>query len=110
PAAPLSEWNRPEDTSSRARIAAPAASRQPSMLSGVMEHFSPEIQKLKGVAIGAVAALVRDMIKDKIPEGLRPHVQDMIHDVTHNLGGADVHGPVLPQSDEREPYLARHER
>jgi ElaB/YqjD/DUF883 family membrane-anchored ribosome-binding protein len=106
PPMPISTPSPREHVPDRVQSSEP---RQPSFLSGVMAQFAPEIEKLKGVAIGAVGAVVREMIKDKIPEGLAPHVQDMIHDVTHKLGGADVHGPILPQAEERESHLAHHE-
>jgi histidyl-tRNA synthetase len=72
-----------------------------------MEHFSPEIQQIKSVAIGAAAAAVRDLLKDKVPEGLQPHVHEMIHNVTHRLGGEDIKGPILPQTDEPKPGYGR---
>jgi len=85
-----------------------AKERKPSFLAGIMEHFDAEIQQLKGVAIGAAAAMVRDLLKDKIPPALEPHMQDMIHNVTHKLGGEDVKGRVLPEpEDEPRPSFAR---
>jgi uncharacterized protein YjbJ (UPF0337 family) len=81
----------------------PAPAPRRSILAGLMEQFAPEIQQLKGVAIGAAAAAIRDLIKDKVPEGLQPHVHDMIHNVTHKLGGEDVKGPIFSQAGESEP-------
>jgi len=110
-ASPVNDWSGREDRSASrmgfAGSSSGSTSRRSSLLSGVMEQFGPEIQKLKGVAIGAIGALVRDMIKEKIPQGLRPHVQDMIHDVTQKLGGEDINGPVMPTSEQREPSFAR---
>lgn len=107
PPSPLSLPAYQADVSSRPP--AEAKPKKPSLLTGLLEQFSPEIQQLKGVAIGAVAAMVRDAIKDRVPPGLEPHVQDMIHNVTHKLGGEEIKGPILPQSEERDPLLARHE-
>jgi uncharacterized protein YjbJ (UPF0337 family) len=85
----------------------PVAAPRRSILAGLMEQFAPEIQQIKGVAIGAAAAAVRELIKDKLPEGLRPHVHDMIHNVTHKLGGEDVKGPIFSPTDDAEPEYRR---
>jgi len=82
-------------------------SQRPSMLAKLTEQFAPEIQQIKGVAIGVAAAAIRDLIKDKVPEALQSHVQDMIHNVTHKLGGEDIKGPILPQADESQPPFNR---
>jgi hypothetical protein len=101
-AASLSEWGQSEG-------GWPAEPRRRSFLSGLVAQFGPEIQKLKGMAVGAVGTVIQEMIKDRIPAGLAPHVQNVINDVTHKLGGAEIKGPVLPQSEERDPYFAHYE-
>jgi len=78
--------------------AEPPPPAKPSFLSRLLRQFEPEIQQLKGVAIGAAAGVVRDMLKAQMPPALVPHVEDVIHNVTARLGGTDIRGPILPES------------
>jgi hypothetical protein len=83
----------------------PERSKGPSFLSRLAEKLQPEIEQLKGLAIGVTAAIVRDLIKDRLPESLTPHVQEMLHGATQRLGGTEIEGPIL--SEERSG-VARH--
>lgn len=94
----------------RAVSSLPPEPRQPGLLSRLLDQFQPEIQQLKGVAIGAAAAMVRDLLKERVPDSLQPHVQEMIHNVTQKLGGEDIQGPIFSQEEEttgRREYAHR---
>jgi hypothetical protein len=69
-----------------------------SFLSKMAVQFEPEIAKLRGVAIGAVAGIVRDLLKEKVPESLAPHVQGLIQDVSRKMGGEEIRGPILGEN------------
>ncbi len=74
---------------------AAAASSAPGFLEEMTQKFQPEINKLKGLAIGAVFALVRDMVKQSVPEPLAPQLEQLVDNVAVKLGGEPVRGPLL---------------
>jgi hypothetical protein len=76
-----------------------------SFWSGLAEQFQPEFEKLKGIAIGAAANVIRDVLKKRVPEPLAPHVHGLVHDVSEKLGGEKIEGSLL--GEEQEPHLAR---
>jgi hypothetical protein len=78
------------------------ASRRPSFWSELAHQFAPEIDQLKKLAIGATVGLVRDLIKEAVPENLSPEVASIVDSVTSKLGGEPISGPVLSRSGCRE--------
>jgi ElaB/YqjD/DUF883 family membrane-anchored ribosome-binding protein len=76
------------------RTAEPA---QPGWLSAVADQFQPEINRLKGLAIGALAGVVRDMITRAVPEQMATQLTGVMDDITTKLGGEPVRGPVMDQ-------------
>lgn len=67
----------------------------PGWTSLLAERFAPEIDQLKGLAIGAAMALVRDLIKQTAPPNLTPQLSGIVDSVTEKLGGRPIQGPVL---------------
>jgi ElaB/YqjD/DUF883 family membrane-anchored ribosome-binding protein len=59
--------------------------------------FAPEIQKVKGLAIGALMGVVRDLVAQSVPDQLRPQLNEMMDNVTTKLGGEPVQPQVLDQ-------------
>jgi ElaB/YqjD/DUF883 family membrane-anchored ribosome-binding protein len=59
--------------------------------------FGPEIQKVKGLAIGALMGVARDLIAQAVPEQLRPQVGEVMDNVTAKLGGEPVQAELLDQ-------------
>jgi ElaB/YqjD/DUF883 family membrane-anchored ribosome-binding protein len=78
--------------------AAPAAAPRHGPLSGLVEQFAPEIHKLKSLAVGAGAALVRDMLREAVPSNLAGQLTEVIDSVTQKLGGQPIQGPVWDSS------------
>jgi len=83
---------------------APAAPRS-SLVSGLMEQFGPEINKVKEVAIGYLVGMARDAIKDALP-AVGAQIEEVMNSATTKLGGEPVRGPVLheagtPSSEQR---------
>jgi len=64
----------------------------------LLRQFEPEIAKLKGLAVGAVMGVMRDMISGSIPEPLKPQISDVINSLTMKLGGEPVHGEIIKPS------------
>jgi ElaB/YqjD/DUF883 family membrane-anchored ribosome-binding protein len=78
---------------------AEAVPDQPSWLHQLTQRFAPEIDKLKGMAVGALGALVRDMASQAAAGQLGDQLSHMIDDVTRKLGGEPIRGPLLQKSD-----------
>lgn len=68
---------------------------RPSWLDQLTQTFAPEIQKLKGMAIGAVMSVVRDLANQAVAEPLRPQVSELLNNVTTKLGGQPMEGHML---------------
>jgi ElaB/YqjD/DUF883 family membrane-anchored ribosome-binding protein len=68
------------------------ASQGPSMLSGVTDALAPSLHKLQGMAIGAIAGMVGDMIIQAAPEDYRSQLREMVDEFTTNLGGTPLKG------------------
>lgn len=60
------------------------------------KKFAPEIQQLKGLAIGTLMALARDTIKRSMATPLAPELEQLLDRVTTKLGGVPLSGPRLP--------------
>jgi hypothetical protein len=61
-----------------------------SWLSGLAERFAPEIDKFKGLAIGASLGVVRDMITAGETGDLGTRLSEVIDQVTEKLGGTPI--------------------
>jgi len=83
--------------------------RQPGLFDQLFRTFGSEIDKLKGLAIGAMGSAVRDMVLESVPENFKPKVNELISNVTNKLGGEMIQGRVLPecQAGEESPSGAR---
>jgi hypothetical protein len=69
-----------------------AASQQPSFL-------KKQINKLTGVSVGAGVALVRDIVKDHMPDWSEAADQ-LAQDLTTHLGAVPFHGTLLRPSND----------
>src|SRR5207245_1973841 len=58
-----------------------------SGLSSWVEKLRPEINELEGIAIGALGALIRDLIKQAAAEPLSERLEGVANRVTEKLGG-----------------------
>jgi len=71
-----------------------------SGLSSLVEKFRPEINELEGIAIGAIGALVRDLIKQSAAEPLADQLEDVANRVTEKLGGHVIKEPLLTHTPQ----------
>jgi ElaB/YqjD/DUF883 family membrane-anchored ribosome-binding protein len=87
------------------QFAPPSTAEAPekSWLSTLGQQFAPQIDKLKGMAIGTMLGLVRDMVKQALPEELGGKLYEMIDEVTEKMGGEPFKGPVAPELSGQEP-------
>jgi len=56
---------------------------------GILDQFHEEIDKVKGMAIGYVMGLVRDSIKEAVPQ-LATQIDDVMNSITTKLGSKPV--------------------
>jgi ElaB/YqjD/DUF883 family membrane-anchored ribosome-binding protein len=76
-----------------APAAPPPRSEQKGFLGHLLEQFDDEIQKVKGIAIGAVMASLRDMAKQSLPN-LAPQIDEVMTSFTRKVGGEPVANPL----------------
>src|SRR4051794_33818772 len=57
---------------SEERFTGGAAPASPGWIEQLAQGFAPEVQKLKGLAIGAALSVARDLVGQAVPETLRP--------------------------------------
>jgi len=84
-------------------IAAAAAERASDWAAQLGETFHEELSQLKGLALGAVFGLARDMLVRAAPPAMEKTIGELIDDVTTKLGGKPVAGPVLAGQDGDQP-------
>jgi ElaB/YqjD/DUF883 family membrane-anchored ribosome-binding protein len=95
---PAGSWSQPTAApaaSLREEPAARPAAQEPNWMDTVARQFAPEINKLKGLALGTVFGVVRDMVSQAAPEPLRPQLTEVVDNITTKLGGQPIHGHVL---------------
>jgi hypothetical protein len=68
---------------------------EPGSLSLAPNRFESEIRKLKGLAIGTVLSLVRDLITEAAQEPTKGVLTEVMDSITVKLGGEPIRGPVL---------------
>jgi ElaB/YqjD/DUF883 family membrane-anchored ribosome-binding protein len=60
--------------------------------------WMPAVNKLKGLAIGTMFGVLRDVLSKSMPDTLRGQVGEVIDDFTTSFGGKPIAGKVLPDS------------
>jgi ElaB/YqjD/DUF883 family membrane-anchored ribosome-binding protein len=69
---------------------------------GLFDRFQGEITQLKGLALGMLFGMVRDVIKENVsaPE-VAAKIGEVMDNITAKLGGQPVRGPVFAGQGER---------
>jgi len=88
----------PERSNGHTAQETPVASAK-SMGESVVSKFThlvePEINKLKGLAIGAALGAFRDFVTKSVPPEIGEHLHHMIDDVTTKLGAEPLREPIF---------------
>jgi len=74
---------------------ADAGGAHQGVLGDLGQRFDTEIHKLKGLALGTILGVVRDMITNSAPPQVGSELAEIIDSATVKLGGQPIHGPVL---------------
>jgi len=67
---------------------------EPSAVSSLLSTFEPQIEKLKGLAVGAALGAVREIVASKTSPEIGERLRTVIDDVTRKVGGE-----TLPSSE-----------
>jgi ElaB/YqjD/DUF883 family membrane-anchored ribosome-binding protein len=66
------------------------------------QHFAPELEKAKGLAVGTVLGVVRDMVSQALPESVKSQVASLFDNVTEKMGGETIRQGSLAQGSATE--------
>jgi ElaB/YqjD/DUF883 family membrane-anchored ribosome-binding protein len=83
-----------------ARETAPAVSTSPKRgwWGFITDHYSQELNQLKGLAVAAVGGVIRDALVSSVPPTLADRVREVVDGLTAKMGGQPIPGPVLSGS------------
>jgi ElaB/YqjD/DUF883 family membrane-anchored ribosome-binding protein len=84
-----------------------AESREPGLLSTLAEKFEPELNQLKGLAIGTTLSFLRDLLTQSMEARMATQVRGVIDSITTKLGGQPIEGPVLESLSQKYPEESR---
>jgi len=93
-----------------------AAASQPAAESStgnwLTETFHDELAKVKGLAVGALGGVVRDMLTSAVEPTMAEQIKDVVNGFTAKMGGHVMEGPILPPSkpDEEDAKNASREK
>jgi len=62
------------------------------------DHYGEEINKLKGLALGTVGGMIREMATSSAPPAMAAQIKEMVDSTTVKMGGKLVEGPILSPS------------
>lgn len=70
-------------------------------LSGLTQQMKPELDALKGLALGSLFGLARDAIANGLPDSLKSEVTNIFNDMTQRAGGKPIQGSVMGNPEEQ---------
>jgi len=98
-------WSPAQEAQSRrengrhaAETAAPPPTRKEQPAKEEKSWFWDELGQLKGLAIGSLMGVVRDLTKRALPGPIGDRVAEEVDHVTSHLGGERIQGQVLPSN------------
>jgi len=69
-------------------------------LGKLAERFAPEVGRLKGLALGTLFGVARDMVGRVLPDAVKEQVTDVINMFTTDVGGEVIQQPLLGPGEE----------
>jgi ElaB/YqjD/DUF883 family membrane-anchored ribosome-binding protein len=106
---PIYRGDIPSEPSSEAvhfRYQAPPAPSGPSWTGELTNALRPAMSKLGKLAIGVTAGLIGEMIRESVPENLKPELGNVIDEVTVALGGKPVHFKPRETANQQQQSFA----
>jgi len=74
--------------------AAPPTQSSSHLSSWLSASAGPVIEKVRDLALGALAGVAVDMIRKNVPPDFQPHLEDLTNTITTSLGVKPLHGLV----------------
>ncbi len=92
-------WSEPAKVAPAAETppAQSLAPRQNTWAQSLVTNFEPEIDKLKGLAIGALFNVVKGLLHPYVPRNVEPQVVEMVDSVTRKMGGRPLQGSIMEE-------------
>jgi ElaB/YqjD/DUF883 family membrane-anchored ribosome-binding protein len=81
------EYERPREES-------PARASEPGLVDTLRNQFSDEIGMAKGMIIGALMGVARDIVKQNLPK-LAPQIDELMNSATAKMGGEPIRRPLV---------------
>lgn len=81
----------------------PETPEESGVFHSLYETFEPEIHQLKGLAIGTLAGIVRDMISNSVPETMSDPLSGVVDTITTKLGGQPTKRGSFSHFAQHEP-------
>jgi len=78
-----------------------------SLLSTLTDKFGGELDQLKGLAVGALLGVAKNMIRANFGGGMSNHLTGLVDSLTTKLGGRPVEGPILKTGTNDQATGAR---
>jgi len=75
---------------------APTKADVPASSPGWLAGFEPELQHLKGLALGVTLGTVRELLTKEVPPHLADQLRGIIDGITKKVGGEPIAGSDLP--------------
>jgi ElaB/YqjD/DUF883 family membrane-anchored ribosome-binding protein len=83
---------------------APTASQAAPQKEGL---FAEEMRRLKGLAVGALMGMARDLVQKSLPESVGNRLAQEFDTMTSKLGAEPIQGPVLEDTERSEKPTRR---
>lgn len=80
----------------------PQAEERSSWWSWIADHYSEELNKVKGLALGTAGGVIRDMLLASASPALAEQIKEVVDGATAKLGGQVIEGPILTFDDHKD--------
>jgi hypothetical protein len=79
-----------------ARMATPTPAPEPPKKNWIADHYGEELAKIKGLAVGAIGGLVRELLTASASQSMAEQIKDVVNGITVKMGGHLMESPILP--------------
>jgi len=86
----------------------PVTAKSQAPTESAWSKWAPEIDKLKGLALGVLFGTVREMITSSVSEQVGGHLKEIIDSATKKVGGEPIPSSAFPKSPYQPPAHNGH--
>jgi ElaB/YqjD/DUF883 family membrane-anchored ribosome-binding protein len=79
----------------------PSGSAPPSRPAWLESLAGPVLEQVRELAVGALAGVAADLIRQHVPPDFRPHLEEMTSNIASALGAKPLHGLVSDGSPQK---------